>query len=61
MSERIGADGAVLEPLDEASVIEAADHLVGAGVEAIAICLIHSYRNPAHERAVADLVARAPS
>ncbi len=58
VNERIGADGAVLEPLDEASVIEAADELVRVGIEAIAICLINSYRNPAHERAAANLVRK---
>jgi N-methylhydantoinase A len=56
VNERIGADGGVLEPLDEASVIAAADQLAREGIEAIALCFINSYRNPAHERAAADLV-----
>ncbi len=56
VNERIGADGSVLEPLDEASVLAAAEQLVEEGIEAIAICFLNSYRNPAHERAAAELV-----
>jgi N-methylhydantoinase A len=62
VGERVMADGAVLEPLDEAGVIEAADWLVGEGIEALAICFINSHRNPAHERrALALVAARHPS
>jgi N-methylhydantoinase A len=61
VNERIGADGSVLEPLDEASVLVAAEQLVDEGIEAIAICFLNSYRNPAHEGAAAELVrARHP-
>src|SRR6266446_6339241 len=52
--ERLAADGAVLVPLDGASVERALDDAVGAGAEAFAVCLLHAYLNPAHERAVAD-------
>ena len=55
--ERLLASGAVHKPLDE-------EHLRGvlrtlAGVEAVAILLLHSYRNPAHEMRVKQLVAEA--
>ena len=50
--ERIAADGSVVEPLNEASVMAAGEQLVAAGIEAVAICLINSYRNPAHEQRV---------
>src|SRR5712692_6758987 len=53
--ERLAADGAVLVPLDGASVERALDDAVGAGAEAFAVCLLHAYLNPAHERAVADV------
>jgi N-methylhydantoinase A len=60
--ERVAADGSIVEPLSEASVIAAGEELVAAGIEAIAICLINSYRNPAHEqRAEALLRERFPS
>src|SRR5262249_21329472 len=47
--ERVAADGAVVEPLSETSVITAAEALVADGIEAIAIVFINAYRNPAHE------------
>ncbi|OGL18274.1 MAG: hypothetical protein A3F92_04025 [Candidatus Rokubacteria bacterium RIFCSPLOWO2_12_FULL_71_22] len=52
--ERIGPDGAVLVALDPASVERALDGALAAGAEALAVCLLHAYLNPAHERAVAD-------
>lgn len=48
--ERISAEGEVVVPLDEQAVRQAARRLVAAGVEAIAIGFIHSYRFSAHER-----------
>ena len=59
--ERLDARGAVLEPLDLASVDAAIDELRAANVEAVAVCFLHSYRNPAHERAVGARRARAPA
>jgi N-methylhydantoinase A len=58
VGERIAADGSVLEPLDEAGVLAAAEQLADEGIEALALCFINSYRNPAHERAAAALVRR---
>ncbi len=52
--ERLAADGTVLAPLEPASVERALDAAVAAGAEALAVCLLHAYLNPAHERAVAD-------
>jgi N-methylhydantoinase A len=54
--ERLGADGTVLEPLDEAAVREAIHRLREENVEAVVICFLHSYLNPAHERAAAAIV-----
>ncbi|MCC6776492.1 MAG: hydantoinase/oxoprolinase family protein [Hyphomicrobiales bacterium] len=48
--ERIDARGEVLVPLDEAQAIRALDELVEQGVEALAICLLWSFRAPAHEQ-----------
>jgi N-methylhydantoinase A len=60
--ERLGPDGAVLVPLDPASVEGALDAVVAAPAEAVAVCLLHAYLNPAHERLVADAVkGRAPA
>ncbi len=54
--ERTGPDGSVLVPLDLAAVRAEAEFLAAHGVEAVAVCLLHSYANPAHEAAVAEVV-----
>ncbi len=60
--ERLRADGRVDTPLDEADVREATQQLTraGQGVEGLVISLLHSYRDPAHERqarAIAEAAA----
>jgi N-methylhydantoinase A len=54
--ERLLADGSVREPLDEQGARQVIGELVAEGVEAIAICLLHAYVNPVHERRLAALV-----
>jgi N-methylhydantoinase A len=62
VKERIGSGGAVIEPLDEDSVHAAAEACRALGVEAVAVCLLHSFANPAHERRVAEILReRLPS
>src|SRR5499433_2567204 len=53
--ERLAADGSVLIPLDVTSAERALDAAAASGAEALAVCLLHAYLNPSHERAVADL------
>ena len=55
VDERMGPDG-VLRALDERSVERAARALRRGGVEAVAICLLHAYAHPQHERRVAELL-----
>ena len=57
VTERILADGTVRTPLDEADARRAIRQLVSRGVTTLAVCLLHSYLNPAHERRLAALVA----
>ena len=57
--ERIAADGSVLEQLDSASLDERIAALVGDGVEAAAIALLHSYRNPVHEKRLEERLTGA--
>jgi len=57
VAERLHATGAVLVPLDEAGTREAIAKLLAEGCESIAVCLLHAYRNPAHERRVREIVA----
>lgn len=59
VSERILADGTVDEPLNEDEVRAIARTAAGQGVQAIAVCLLHAYRYPEHERRVAELLAEA--
>ncbi|PYN23541.1 MAG: methylhydantoinase [Candidatus Rokuibacteriota bacterium] len=57
VTERVLADGSVRTPLAEADARRAIRELVARGVTTLAICLLHSYLNPAHERRLAALVA----
>jgi N-methylhydantoinase A len=52
VSERLRADGSLHKPLDEKAVRELARELKSQSVEAVAVLLLHSYRNPDHERRV---------
>ena len=56
IDERIDYKGKVIEALDEAQARRSIDRLVADGVEAIAIMLLWSFRNPAHERRLEELV-----
>ena len=56
VDERLSADGAILRPLDEAAVADAAQRLVADGVRTAAVALLHSYHNPAHELKVAEIL-----
>lgn len=54
--ERVDARGAVVTPLDEDDVRRIAEQLRGEGVEAIGVCLLHSYANPDHERRIGAIL-----
>jgi len=53
--ERLLADGSVLRALDEDGARRIIGELAAEGVEALAICLLHAYVNPVHERRLAAL------
>jgi N-methylhydantoinase A len=59
VSERILADGAVRAPLDESAAREVAAILKEEGVEAVAVLFLHSYRWPAHELRMAEILREA--
>jgi N-methylhydantoinase A len=59
VEQRMDADGNVLTPLNEADVWRAIERIRAAGVEAVAVCYLHSYANAAHERQTGELLARA--
>lgn len=54
--ERLLADGSIYKELDEAAVRGLAKELKAQNIEAVAILLLHSYRNPAHEQRVKAIV-----
>ena len=56
VDERMYASGEVLTPLDEASAQETIGALKKAGVESIAVCLLHAYANAAHEQRLGALL-----
>jgi 5-oxoprolinase (ATP-hydrolysing)/N-methylhydantoinase A len=56
VAERIDRAGNVVDALDLDDVRREVSQLIAAGVEAVAVCFINSYRNPAHERAVGELI-----
>ncbi|WP_194744969.1 hydantoinase/oxoprolinase family protein [Thermaurantiacus tibetensis] len=55
--ERIAADGSVVRPLDEAALRRACERLREEKVEAVTVCLINAYVNPAHEKRVGAILA----
>lgn len=55
--ERIGDDGGIIEPIDEAAVREAIEALVADGVEALTVSLLNAHANGRHERVVAEIAA----
>lgn len=54
--ERMLHDGAVRTPLDEKAVRRAAREMRKQGIKAVAICFLHSYANPSHERRAAEIL-----
>src|SRR5438477_3961562 len=58
LDERINAAGKVERALDPREAERVVDELLAEKVEAIAVCLLHSYANPAHELAVKELIRR---
>ncbi len=59
VTEKLRPDGSVAIPLAPASIDAAIAMLRAERVESVAICLLHSYANPAHEREVADRLRAA--
>ncbi|MBO1080820.1 hydantoinase B/oxoprolinase family protein [Roseomonas haemaphysalidis] len=56
---RIGPDGAEVAPLDEAAARQALDAAFAAGIRAVAVVLMHSWTNPAHEQRLGAIAREA--
>ncbi|MGY6410435.1 MAG: hydantoinase/oxoprolinase family protein [Alkalilacustris sp.] len=59
LHERIGPAGEVITPLDDRSLDAAITRIADSGAEAVAVCLLFSYLNPAHEQTVKAQLAEA--
>lgn len=59
VKERVGADGAVVEPLDEAGAREVARILAKRGVAAVAVCFMNAYVNGANEKRMKEMLQEA--
>jgi N-methylhydantoinase A len=57
VDERLLADGTVLRPLDRVEVERLVRAIASRGIKAIAVSLLHAYRNPVHERDIRDIIA----
>ena len=58
VAERLDYEGKVLTPLDSEGILSAARAFKKEGVEAIAICFLHSYINPSHEKQAGEILVR---
>ncbi|MBI4320499.1 MAG: hydantoinase/oxoprolinase family protein [Chloroflexi bacterium] len=58
VEERVNRDGEVVVPLNEADVQKAVRRFEEEGVEAVAICFLFSFLNPAHERTAREMLER---
>jgi N-methylhydantoinase A len=58
VDERIDARGLIERPLDPSEAEAVLRGLIDDGVEAIAVCLLHAYANPAHEAMIAEIAHR---
>lgn len=54
--ERVGSKGTIIRPLDEAETLRRLACLKDSGVEAVAVCLLFSFMNPAHELRLRELI-----
>jgi N-methylhydantoinase A len=55
--ERVAADGGVLAALDEKFLRRLVGELRDKGIKAIGVCYLNSFRNPAHEKRTAEIIA----
>jgi N-methylhydantoinase A len=59
LRERIDHEGRVVTPLEEPEIARVTRWLEGLGAQSVAICLLHAYANPAHERLLAERLREA--
>lgn len=58
VDERVRSDGSVIRPLDPEEARDVVHRLISMGVESLAVCLLNSFENPAHELVVKDIIEK---
>ena len=58
VDERVAWDGSVSRPLDPAELETVLEDLASRGIESVAVCFLHSYANPVHERQAGEVLTR---
>src|SRR5262249_14326001 len=58
IAERMNAAGEGTVPIDVAAVEKLGRELAALGIEAVAVCFLHSYANPAHEQRAGEVLRR---
>jgi N-methylhydantoinase A len=56
VTERVGADGGIVQDLDEAELQRIIDEIAASNIEAVAVCFLNSYVNPVHERRAGEIL-----
>ncbi|MFO7601789.1 MAG: hydantoinase/oxoprolinase family protein, partial [Candidatus Desulfacyla sp.] len=56
VDERVRSDGTVIHPLDRTEARDVVCRLIDMGVESIAVCLLNSFENPAHELMIKEII-----
>jgi N-methylhydantoinase A len=59
IAERVAADGTVVRPLEEAEARELAARIEAAGVDSVAVCLLHAHLYPANEERLGEILRAA--
>lgn len=58
VAERIGPDGKVLTPFDDEDAVGVARRIAASGVDAVAVAMLHAFRNPDHEQRMREILRR---
>jgi N-methylhydantoinase A len=58
VGERVRSDGTILKPLDPEDATQVVAALVSMGVESVAVCLLNSFENPAHELMIKEIIEK---
>jgi len=58
VDERIASDGRIVKQLDAEAAKETLRQLLARGIESLAVCLVNSFENPAHELMIKDIVLK---